>query len=89
MLPVAQTLSLDPEWGIRASVCSQLAQLAKGLSRNESNLLNKTTAAMLLTLLVQLSVDEEEAVRSVAVKSASSMLHLVDKGIILDHPRHL
>jgi hypothetical protein len=80
LLPIAQSLIHDAEWSIRASVCTQLLMLAKGLSNNGVNQLDKASVSVLLSMLVELSGDEEEAVRLVAVETSSSILHLLDKG---------
>ena len=82
LLAVALSLSKDTEWGVRASVCSQLLMLVKGLSSHGSDLLSRAAVADVVQIVVQLSRDDEGAVRLVAVETTSSLLQYLDKECI-------
>lgn len=83
MIPVTQNLSQDAEWTIRASMCSQLLSIVKGLTRNGESSEAKSPVRVVLSVLFELGDDEIEAVRLVVIETASTMLQYLDEGIII------
>ena len=80
LIPVTQSLSQDAEWTIRASMCSQLVSIIKGLTKNGENLEAKVPVRTVLSVLFELGDDEIEAVRLVVVETASAILQYLDEG---------
>ena len=83
LIPVTQNLSQDAEWTIRASMCSQLLSIVKGLTRNGESSEAKSPVRVVLSVLFELGDDEIEAVRLVVIETASTMLQYLDEGIII------
>ena len=73
-------LSQDAEWSIRASICTQLSLIAKGLTNNGKDLEDENSMQNLLSSLVELSNDEIEAVRMVAIEAALSLMPFLNNG---------
>ncbi|CAG9855810.1 unnamed protein product [Phyllotreta striolata] len=68
IVPVTQSLCQDCLYEVRAAMCSELCNVAKGLA-NEKNV-----EASLLTCLVELSNDENVQVRAAAVNVAVALI---------------
>lgn len=80
LIPLAQTLSQDPEWTIRASMCAQLLSIIKGLTRDGESHDARTPVRVVLSVLFELGDDEVEAVRLVVIETASTVLQYLDEG---------
>lgn len=80
LIPLAQKLSQDVEWTIRASICSQLLSITKGLTKNGENIDGKGPVRLILSILTSLGEDEAEAVRLVVVETVSTILQYLDQG---------
>ena len=83
LIPLARSLSHDSEWTVRASMCSQLLSITKGLTKNGEDHSAKEPVDTVISVLFELGDDEVESVRLVVVETISSMLQYLEPGMKL------